>query len=168
MVWGSNPGCTTEKSIALAWLHCHAHVRQEYFTHFDPSQSLRGAAGNGRFPRKKSCWLNSFIYSKYNTKEKKKSCWLNSFIYSKYNTYIMKCNKINDHACCYVLHLFCWLKCWNWQMLDRYMRHLSFWHSLKFDGTLQKALLWLYENLNVHAEKLTTPALLVIWLKKLG
>ena len=36
----------------------------------------------------------------------KKTCWLNSFIYSKYNTYIMKCSKINDHAFCYVLRLF--------------------------------------------------------------
>ena len=61
---------------------------------------------------------------------KKKSCWLNSFIYSKYNTNIMKSNKINDHAFCYVLYLFCWLKCWNWQMLNRHMRHFSFWHSL--------------------------------------
>ena len=42
----------------------------------------------------------------------------------------MKCNKINDHAFCYVLHLFCWLKCWNWQMLNRHMRHFSFWHRL--------------------------------------
>ena len=63
-------------------------------------------------------------------KKKKKDCWLNSFIYSKYNTYIMKCNKINDHAFCYVLHWFCWLKCWNWQMLNRHMRLFSVWHSL--------------------------------------
>ena len=42
----------------------------------------------------------------------------------------MKCNKINDHAFCYVLHWFCWLKCWNWQMLNRHMRLFSFWRSL--------------------------------------
>ena len=98
------------------------------------------------------------------TKKKKKSCWLNSFIYSKYNTYIIKCNKINDHACCNVLHLFCWLKYCNWQMLNRHMRHFSFWHSLikVWRYMVKQTLLWLYEKLNVHAEKLTTPALLVI------
>ena len=42
----------------------------------------------------------------------------------------MKCNKINNHAFCYVLHWFCWLKYWNWQMLNRHMRLFSFWHSL--------------------------------------
>ena len=42
----------------------------------------------------------------------------------------MKCNKINDHAFCYVLHLFCWSKGWNWQRLNRHMMHFSFWHSL--------------------------------------
>ena len=37
--------------------------------------------------------------------QKKESCRLNSFIYNKYNTYITKCNKINDHAFCYVFAL---------------------------------------------------------------
>ena len=68
----------------------------------------------------------------FNSPKKKFTDFKDSFIYSKYNTctYIMKCNKINDHACCNVLHLFYWLKCWNWQMLNRHMRHFSIWHSL--------------------------------------
>ena len=68
------------------------------------------------------------MLQKKKKRKKKESCWLN--ILFTINTYITKCNKINDHAFCYVSHLFNSLKCWNWQMLNRHMRHFSFWHSL--------------------------------------
>ena len=42
----------------------------------------------------------------FNSTHKKKKKKLNSFIYSKYNTFIMKCNKINDHAFCYMFCIY--------------------------------------------------------------